>query len=94
MGTKKASQRTHGRIQAALKGRGKTGKGFDPQNPLFFSVRSGAAISMPGMMDTILNLGLNNETIEGVNPDHLRWKVGYYAYRRFISSSVRLPWNR
>ncbi len=45
----------------------KTGKTFgNIHNPLFFSVRSGAALSMPGMMDTILNLGLNNETIEGL----------------------------
>ena len=44
----------------------KTGKKFgSPQNPLFFSVRSGGAISMPGMMDTILNLGLNDKTLEG-----------------------------
>jgi len=43
-----------------------TGKGFgDPSNPLLVSVRSGAAISMPGMMDTILNLGLNDETVAG-----------------------------
>ena len=38
----------------------------DPKNPLLISVRSGARVSMPGMMDTILNLGLNEETIEGV----------------------------
>ena len=45
----------------------KTGKRFgDPQNPLLVSVRSGAAISMPGMMDTILNLGLNDESVEGL----------------------------
>ena len=45
----------------------KTGKGFgDPQNPLLISVRSGSALSMPGMMDTILNLGLNDETVEGL----------------------------
>ncbi len=55
-------------VQVALrKVAEKTGKGFgSPQNPLFFSVRSGAALSMPGMMDTVLNLGLNNETIEGL----------------------------
>jgi len=44
-----------------------TGKGFgDPDNPLLVSVRSGAAFSMPGMMDTVLNLGLNPETAEGL----------------------------
>ena len=45
----------------------KTKKKFgDPKNPLLVSVRSGAAISMPGMMDTVLNLGLNDETVEGL----------------------------
>ena len=45
----------------------KTGKGFgDPKNPLLISVRSGSALSMPGMMDTILNLGLNDETAQGM----------------------------
>ena len=44
-----------------------TGKKFgDVENPLLVSVRSGAKISMPGMMDTILNLGLNDETVEGL----------------------------
>jgi pyruvate,orthophosphate dikinase len=38
----------------------------DPKNPLLVSVRSGAAVSMPGMMDTVLNLGLNDEVIEGI----------------------------
>ena len=45
----------------------KTGKGFgDPDNPLLVSVRSGSALSMPGMMDTILNLGLNQQTLAGL----------------------------
>src|SRR6476469_6635032 len=45
----------------------KTGKRFgDPEDPLLVSVRSGAAVSMPGMMDTILNLGLNDVTVEGL----------------------------
>ncbi|MDH5581161.1 MAG: pyruvate, phosphate dikinase, partial [Bdellovibrionales bacterium] len=44
-----------------------TGKKFgDSSNPLLFSVRSGARVSMPGMMDTVLNLGLNDETVEGM----------------------------
>ena len=44
-----------------------TGKRFgDPQNPLLVSVRSGARVSMPGMMDTVLNLGLNDQTVEGL----------------------------
>ncbi|PIQ83712.1 MAG: hypothetical protein COV75_06005, partial [Candidatus Omnitrophica bacterium CG11_big_fil_rev_8_21_14_0_20_63_9] len=46
---------------------GVTKKGFgDPRNPLLVSVRSGAAVSMPGMMDTILNLGLNTQTVHGM----------------------------
>jgi pyruvate,orthophosphate dikinase len=63
----------------------KTGKTFgNPQNPLFFSVRSGAALSMPGMMDTILNLGLNDETIEGLIQITSDGRFAYDAYRRFI----------
>ncbi len=63
----------------------KTGKALgDPRDPLFFSVRSGAAISMPGMMDTILNLGLNDETIEGLIRNTLDGRFAYDAYRRFI----------
>ena len=63
----------------------KTGKRFgSPQNPLFFSVRSGAAISMPGMMDTILNLGLNDETLEGLIQITMDGRFTYDAYRRFI----------
>ena len=61
------------------------GKGFgDVKNPLLVSVRSGAAVSMPGMMDTILNLGLNDRTVEGliVKTDNPRF--AYDAYRRFI----------
>ncbi len=63
----------------------KTGKRFgNSQNPLFFSVRSGAALSMPGMMDTILNLGLNDDTIEGLIQITLDGRFAYDAYRRFI----------
>lgn len=54
------------------------------QNPLFFSVRSGAAISMPGMMDTILNLGLNDNTIEGLISITSDGRFAFDAYRRFI----------
>jgi pyruvate,orthophosphate dikinase len=63
----------------------KTGKKFgNANNPLFFSVRSGAALSMPGMMDTILNLGLNNKTIEGLIQITSDGRFAYDAYRRFI----------
>jgi pyruvate,orthophosphate dikinase len=62
-----------------------TGKGFgDPKNPLLVSVRSGSALSMPGMMDTILNLGLNSETLAGVIRQTSNERFGYDAYRRFI----------
>jgi len=63
----------------------KTGKVFgNPQNPLFLSVRSGAALSMPGMMDTILNLGINDETIEGLIRITSDGRFAFDAYRRFI----------
>ncbi len=63
----------------------KTGKVFgNPQNPLFFSVRSGAALSMPGMMDTILNLGLNDKTVEGLIRITSDGRFAFDAYRRFI----------
>jgi pyruvate,orthophosphate dikinase len=73
-------------VQANLKRvEEKTGKVFgSSQNPLFFSVRSGAALSMPGMMDTVLNLGLNDETIEGLIQITLDGRFAYDAYRRFI----------
>ena len=62
-----------------------TGKLFgDPENPLLVSVRSGSAMSMPGMMDTILNLGLNKETLQGLIKQTLNERFGYDAYRRFI----------
>ncbi|MBX6770999.1 MAG: pyruvate, phosphate dikinase [Chloroflexi bacterium] len=63
----------------------KTGKKFgDPNNPLLVSVRSGARISMPGMMDTVLNLGLNAETLQGLIARTNNPRFGYDAYRRFI----------
>ncbi len=63
-----------------------TGKRFgDPANPLLVSVRSGAAISMPGMMDTVLNLGLNDETVEGLAELTGDRRFALDAYRRFIS---------
>jgi pyruvate, orthophosphate dikinase len=62
-----------------------TGRGFGSQNdPLLVSVRSGSAMSMPGMMDTILNLGLNHETLEGLIAQTGDARFGYDAYRRFI----------
>lgn len=62
-----------------------SGKKFgDPHNPLLVSVRSGAAISMPGMMDTILNLGLNDESVKGLAESTNNPRFAYDAYRRFI----------
>ena len=56
----------------------------DPENPLLFSVRSGARVSMPGMMDTILNLGLNDETVKGLAKASGNERFAYDSYRRFI----------
>ena len=56
----------------------------DPENPLLVSVRSGAALSMPGMMDTVLNLGLNDEVAEGFARQMDNERLAYDAYRRFI----------
>jgi len=62
-----------------------SGKKFgDPANPLLVSVRSGSAQSMPGMMDTILNLGLNADTVEGLSVQTGDPRFSYDAYRRFI----------
>ena len=61
------------------------GKKFgDPENPLLVSVRSGARASMPGMMDTILNLGLNDEVVEGFAKFTNNPRFAYDSYRRFI----------
>ena len=62
-----------------------TGKKFgDPANPLLVSVRSGAKFSMPGMMDTILNLGLNDVTVKGLADKTGNERFAYDSYRRFI----------
>ncbi|HDD64790.1 MAG TPA: pyruvate, phosphate dikinase [Firmicutes bacterium] len=62
-----------------------TGKKFgSSENPLLVSVRSGAKISMPGMMDTILNLGLNDEVVKGLAKNSGDERFAYDAYRRFI----------
>ena len=56
----------------------------DPNNPLLVSVRSGAAVSMPGMMDTVLNLGLNDDVIEGIIKKTRNPRFAYDIYRRLI----------
>ena len=62
-----------------------TGKKFgDKDNPLLVSVRSGARVSMPGMMDTILNLGLNDETVQGLMKQTDSPRFAYDSYRRFV----------
>src|SRR6185436_20521805 len=52
--------------------------------PLLVSVRSGAPVSMPGMMDTVLNLGLNDETVEGIARKTRNPRFAYDSYRRFL----------
>ena len=69
----------------------RSGKGFgDPKNPLLVSVRSGARFSMPGMMDTVLNLGLNEETLTGLVALTGNERFGWDAYRRFIAMFGRI----
>ncbi len=73
------------------------GKRFgDPKNPLLVSVRSGARASMPGMMDTILNLGLNDTTVQGVIAQSRDERFAYDAYRRFVQmySDVVMGMNK
>lgn len=68
----------------------------NPENPLLLSVRSGASVSMPGMMETVLNLGLNDETLQGLIRQSGDERFAYDTYRRFIQmfSSVVLGINR
>jgi pyruvate,orthophosphate dikinase len=62
----------------------------DPADPLLVSVRSGAKFSMPGMMDTVLNLGLNDESVLGVAKQTDDERFAYDSYRRFISMYARI----
>ncbi len=71
-----------------------TDKGFgDAENPLLVSVRSGSAMSMPGMMDTILNLGLNAQTLRGEIKQTGDERFGYDSYRRFIQLFGKVALN-
>ncbi|MGN0157474.1 MAG: PEP/pyruvate-binding domain-containing protein, partial [Lachnospiraceae bacterium] len=83
---KKISEEIEGQIFTALKElEKKQGKRFgDVNDPLLVSVRSGARASMPGMMDTILNLGLNDESVEGFAKKTGNPRFAYDSYRRFI----------
>ena len=73
-------------VDAALEEIGRiTGKRFgDTRNPLLVSVRSGARVSMPGMMDTVLNLGLNDATVPALAEASGDPRFAYDSYRRFI----------
>src|SRR5229473_4906926 len=57
----------------------------DPENPLLLSVRSGARVSMPGMMDTVLNLGLNDRVVEGLALRSRDERFAWDSYRRFLT---------
>jgi len=71
-----------------------TGKKFgDSQNPLLVSVRSGARVSMPGMMETILNLGLNDETVEAMIKLTNNPRFCYDSYRRFLTMFGSVAWD-
>ena len=62
----------------------------NPSDPLLVSVRSGAALSMPGMMDTVLNLGLNDDSVEGLAKQTGDKRFAYDSYRRFIAMFARI----
>src|SRR5690606_2612547 len=83
---KEISPEISGQVTAALEWvEGLTGKKFgDVENPLLFSVRSGARASMPGMMDTVLNLGLNDKSVQGLARKTNNARFAWDAYRRFI----------
>src|SRR5436305_2492679 len=82
-------------VQEALKiVEQQTGKGFGKKdNPLLVSVRSGAKFSMPGMMDTVLNLGINDETVQGLVKLTGDERFAYDAYRRFIQMFSKIVLN-
>ena len=75
-------------VKALEKAMGK--KLGDPADPLLVSVRSGAKFSMPGMMDTVLNLGLNDESVEGLAKQTSDERFAYDSYRRFVSMYGRI----
>lgn len=95
---KQINEETQGQIFEALKWlEGVQGKKFgDTEDPLLVSVRSGARASMPGMMDTILNLGLNDISVEGFAKKTGNPRFAYDSYRRFIQmfSDVVMGMNK
>lgn len=94
---KKLSEAVQVEVETSLKRvEDNIGKKFgDAKNPLLVSVRSGARASMPGMMDTILNLGLNDETVQGLAKSSNNERFAWDSYRRFIQmySNVVLGMN-
>lgn len=84
--TQKLSDELKSEVKEALaKVEAIMGKKFaDPADPLLFSVRSGARVSMPGMMDTVLNLGLNDETVKGLIAKSGSERFSYDSYRRLV----------
>ena len=80
--------------EALAKVEEKAGKKFgDPNNPLLVSVRSGARLSMPGMMETILNLGMNDQTVEGMIKLTNNPRFCYDSYRRFLTMFGSVAWD-
>src|ERR1051326_3850792 len=78
-------------LEALRKIEAKSGKKLgNPADPLLVSVRSGARESMPGMMDTVLNLGLNDETVEGLAKQTNNERFAWDAYRRFVGMFGRI----
>ncbi len=71
----------------------KTGRSLGGDNPLFVSVRSGARVSMPGMMDTILNLGLNDKTVKILAEQTNNERFAYDSYRRFVQMFSNVAMN-
>ena len=84
-----------GEVRAALaKVEAAVGRGFgEPDNPLLVSVRSGAKFSMPGMMDTVLNLGLNEQTLKGLATQSGNERFARDAYRRFVQLFGKIVLN-
>lgn len=82
-------------VKTALKDiENQTGKKFgDKENPLLVSVRSGARLSMPGMMETILNLGMNDETVEAMIKLTNNPRFCYDSYRRFLTMFGSVAWE-
>src|SRR5574344_2351398 len=82
-------------VEKAIKGiESQTGTKFgDKENPCLVSVRSGARVSMPGMMETILNLGLNDETVEAMIKLTNNPRFCYDSYRRFLTMFGSVAWE-